>query len=75
MSTMDKLLSVLHAELDAQVVTVAQLADRLGCSRQHIYNILNDHRKPTLDFAEKLASELGLTLSLIVETKSRKIPA
>lgn len=75
MSTMDQLLKILQTELDTHVVTVAQLAKRLGCSRQHIYNILNGEREPTLPFAERLAGELGLTIQLAIEKKSRKIPA
>lgn len=75
MSIMSQLLKILQTELDTQVVTVADLSKRLGCSRQHIYNILHGNRKPTLDFAEKLAAELGLTLRLAVEKKSTKIPA
>lgn len=75
MYIMNQLMAILQTELDTQVVTVAHLSKRLGCSRQHIYNILNGNRKPTLDFAERLAAELGLTLSLAIEKKSRKIPA
>lgn len=75
MSIMNQLMAILQTELDTHVVTVAHLSKRLGCSRQHIYNILNGSRTPSLDFAERLATELGLTLRLAVEKKSRKIPA
>ncbi len=75
MPVMNQLLKILQTELDAQVVTVAQLASRLGCSRQHIYNIVNEDRKMTLDFAERLATELGLAIKLSVQKTSRKISA
>lgn len=75
MLVMNQLLKILQTELDAQVVTVAQLAKRLDCSRQHIYNILNGQRKPTLEFAERLAEELGLSINLSVQKNRKKIPA
>lgn len=75
MSVMNQLLRILQTELDAQVVTVAQLANRLGCSRQHIYNILHGERQPTLEFAERLATELGLSIKLSVQKNSNKISA
>jgi len=74
MTSMDQLRKILQVQIDTNAVTVADLARHLGCSRQHIYNILKGQRFPTMDFAERLAAELGLVINLSVRKKGNKIP-
>ena len=48
-----------------QNLTVAELAAKVGVSRQYLYRILNGQHVPSLSIAQTIARELGLSLELI----------
>jgi gp16 family phage-associated protein len=54
-----------EAKMKAANVSVAELAEKTGLSRQYIYRVLNGEHVPTLAVAEKIASKLGLHISTV----------
>lgn len=61
------------AAMEARGVTVAQLAERTGCARGHMYRILKEEQTPTLSKAVAISSELGLRFEIKGATKKRRI--
>lgn len=74
-SIMKPLVEMIRFALQNKTVTVKQLATEVGCSRQHIYQILNGENVPSMLMAEKLADAIGCEISLHVSTKSKKVSA
>ncbi len=75
MSAMQQLIKILTASIDAKVITITELAAIAGCSRQHIYNVLQGKQCPTVAMAEHLASAVGVTLKLVPTRKEKKLSA
>lgn len=44
--------------------TVPKLAEACGCTKQHLYNVLNGESQITVGLAEKIAENLGFELHL-----------
>lgn len=61
---MEALLSKVRQSLEAKAVTVKQLADACGVSREYIYKILREDSHPTVPVAEKLAAAVGLQITV-----------
>lgn len=78
MQIMNDLLAILKNAIDERSVTIAALARRLGCSRQHIYDIINkaDKTSVTVIEAELLAEAVGCSITVSQKkTKKSKISA
>jgi transcriptional regulator with XRE-family HTH domain len=71
MPIMDDLLGILHKSVTSGKLTVAQIADACGCSRQYVYNLLQRKSEPTVSVAEKLAETVGFSFVL---SRPKKIP-
>lgn len=67
---MDTFLRILRQRLAQKHTTVAQLASTVGCSRQHIYQIVHGERTPNLKLAEKIMDVLDAELT--AKTKRRE---
>jgi transcriptional regulator with XRE-family HTH domain len=74
MSSMEKLINILKDALSSKRITVAELSRECGCSRQHIYQILNGEQHPTLHLAEKILAALGAEITVKIK-KGQKISA
>lgn len=61
---MEALLSKVRQAINAKSVSVKELADTCGVSREYIYKILREDSHPTVPVAEKLASAVGLQFTL-----------
>jgi DNA-binding phage protein len=72
---MKQLVQLLQSAIETKAVTITQLAADTGCSRQHIYNVLQGKQIPSLIMAEKLADSIGFTLTVTTRKKSQKISA
>ena len=70
MGAMNELIDILRRSIDSGDHSVAAIAARCGCSRTHIYNVLNREQQPTLALAEKIADAIGAEIT--VKTKRRK---
>jgi len=70
MTAMNQLIAILKANIDGRAVNVSHLAGKLGCSRQHLYNVAAGKCKPNFEFSERLADELGLAIKLTVRKKT-----
>lgn len=62
--TMETLLSTVRQSIKSKSVSVKQLADACGVSREYIYKILREDSHPTVPIAEKMASAVGMQLTL-----------
>lgn len=58
-------LKKVEAKMQAGGVSVAQLAELTGLSRQYIYRVLNGEHVPSLVVAEKIAKNLGLHIETV----------
>ncbi len=72
MSAMNQLLVLLKTSVDAGAISITELADRTGVSRQHIYNVLSGKSVPTLDLAERMAGAIGHSIKVTAGTKPKK---
>lgn len=76
MPIMNDLIDMLQKSVDSGKLSVAQLADACGCSRQYVYNLLNRKSEPTVSVAEKLAIAVGFSFVLSrPKTARQKITA
>lgn len=71
---MEALLQQVRHSIDCKKVSVKQLADACGVSREYIYKILREDSHPTVPVAEKMASAIGLQFTL-KKSKRQKISA
>ena len=72
MAVMQELTSKIKGCILAGKVTITDLARICGCSRQHIYNVLEGKSELTISLAEKIADECGFSLRI---GNKKKIPA
>jgi transcriptional regulator with XRE-family HTH domain len=68
---MEKLIEILSAKIHSKQISITELALKSGCSRQHIYNILQRKQCPSIEMAEKLAESAGISMSIVFK-KTRK---
>ena len=73
MPLMSQLITAMRKAIDTGRVTVTELADSAGCSRQYIYNLLEGISEPTLTKAEKLAVACGFSLEIRKPKKISKM--
>jgi len=59
MSVMDSLIEQLRKSVDRGEVTMSGLARTVGCTRQHLYGVINGTHQLSLPLAEKLAAAVG----------------
>lgn len=64
MSAAEDFIAGIELKMTEQGVTRSELADRLGCGRSHITQMLAPDRNLTLKTMVKLAKALGLTLDV-----------
>lgn len=62
MPVMETLIRELRSALDSGEVTMSGLARQAGCTRQHLYGVLDGNHKLSLEKAEKLAKAVGCEL-------------
>lgn len=72
MGLMGTFAKLLKAEVESGRVKVAAVARAAGCSRQHIYDIIDEETEVTLTLAQRIAEFCGFRLEL---KKSKKVPA
>lgn len=75
MPCMKQLVALLNSAIETKVVTITELSTTVGCSRQHIYNILQGKQDPTVHIAEQLANAIGASLTLTFKKNPKKISA
>lgn len=78
MSIMDSLIELLSKAVSERRVSVIDLASRMSCSRQHIYDIIERKAKTkvTVSEAEMIAEALNCSIVIKPEkTKREKISA
>ena len=68
---MESLLSKVRSELQSKTVTVAEVANACGVSREYIYKILREDSHPTVPVAEKLAAAVGLQITVRNATRKK----
>lgn len=44
-------MTVTHSQAQIAVLTIQQVADRLGCSKPHVYRLINSGALPAVDIA------------------------
>ena len=63
----DRFVARIAIAMDEQGVSQAELARRLGVSRQHISAFMTDPGNPTLQTIVRMAHALGLTVNIELE--------
>ena len=71
MFTMETLQQLIRDAIDRRQITISGLAKDCGCSRQHIYHILEDERQPTFDLVQKILHALDAEI-VVKKRKPRK---
>jgi DNA-binding phage protein len=61
---MNDFVKKVRQELRAQDMSVVELAEVAGVSREYIYEVFRGECCPTVDWVEKVAKVLGLKLTL-----------
>jgi transcriptional regulator with XRE-family HTH domain len=74
MSAMTSLIEILRAAIESRRITVTDISAACGCSRQHIYQVMNGEQQPTFALAEKIANALGAEITVKIR-KGQKISA
>lgn len=74
MLLMNALLTMLQKAIEKREVTVTDLARKLECSRQHIYDILKEDPKTSVTVyeAELIAQAIGCSLVVKSATPKRQ---
>lgn len=56
-------IATVEREMTLQGINMSDLARRAGVARPYLHRILNGEQQPSLEWAEKVATALGLTIS------------
>lgn len=70
---MKKVIDEARKSITEQRITVTGLAEKCGCTRQHIYQILSGVQHPSAPLMEKIANALGLEITVKKASKKKTL--
>ena len=73
MPVMENLLLYLKESVQRGDVTMSGLARNVGCSRQHLYGVINGDHQMSLSLAEKIAAQIGCEFTLKKKPRKRNL--
>jgi DNA-binding phage protein len=72
MSVMEQLLETIRTAIASKAISVSFLARECGVSREYVYRLLAGDSCPTMTVAEKLASAVGMEITLRKAVEQKK---
>jgi len=63
-SVVKEFVDLVRQSMDEQGWNPSSLSEATGCGRSYLYRVLNGSQVPSFEWAEKVASILGITISV-----------
>lgn len=68
----DQFITELRKAMDASGISASELARRAGVGRPYLHRVLSGDQNPSLDWVERVAKVLGMTVTIKRQKKYSK---